>query len=75
MNRKKITEQIGSNIKRLRKEHKKTQEQVSESIGISRTVYTRYENGEIEIPSPMIVGICAALNVTVSDIYEGVVIK
>lgn len=72
MDRKIISEQIGANIKRLRKEHKKTQEQVAEMIGITRTVYTRYEKGTIEIPASMIAGICAAIGVNASEIFEGI---
>jgi len=75
MNRKTISEQIGSNIRRLRKIHKKTQVQIAESIGISRTVYTRYENGEIEIPSSMLVRICEAINVSASDILDDIIEK
>lgn len=75
MNRKNVSEQIGLNIKRLRKEHKKTQEQVAESIGISRAVYTRYENGQIEIPSSKMAAICQALGVSASDIFDCVVVK
>ena len=75
MNRKNVSEQIGTNIKRLRKQNKKTQEQVAEAIGISRTVYTRYESGEIEIPASMIAGICQAIDVSASDIFDCVVVK
>lgn len=37
---------IGDNLKKFRSEKKLTQKQVSEALGISRSVYSQYENSE-----------------------------
>lgn len=68
MNRKIINEQIGQNIKAIRKRQKKTQQNVAEKIGISRSVYARYETGEIEIPVSTFVLIIQELHTDASKV-------
>ncbi len=75
MNRQIISEQIGSNIKRLRKARKKTQQEIADAIGIHRSVYTRYESGAIEIPAPMLAGICGAIGINPAEVFDGVSAK
>lgn len=41
---------IGRNLKKLRECNKLTQEQVAKFIGIGRSAYSNYENGQRECP-------------------------
>lgn len=66
INRKVITMSIiGDNIKKKRKEHDLTLEEVANKIGISRQTLSRYETGIIgNIPSDKIEALAKALNTT-----------
>lgn len=56
---------IGDNIKKKRKEHDLTLEEVANKIGISRQTLSRYETGIIgNIPSDKIEALAKALNTT-----------
>ena len=72
MKRKNINIQIGNNIRKARKNAHLTQQAVSEKIGIERSVYTRYETGDIEVPLATFALICKILNADPSEILEDV---
>lgn len=67
-----INEAIGKAIKRERKAHHMTQEQLAAKVGISRPVLTKYELGQVEISMKMFVRICDEIGVDYADILRNV---
>ena len=67
-----INEAIGKAIKRERKAHHMTQEQLAAKVGISRPVLTKYELGQVEISMKMFVRICDEIGVNYADILRNV---
>lgn len=67
-----INEAIGKAIKRERKAHHLTQEQLAAKVGISRPVLTKYELGQVEISMKMFVRICDEIGVDYADILRNV---
>jgi len=51
-------------IRDLREDNDKTQSQVAELLGIQTTTYRRYEIGERECPTHIIVKLCYLYNVS-----------
>ncbi len=72
MKKEELNARIGQEIKRQRKLHRITQQELADRVGISRSVLARYESGTIEISMPMFVAICDALNVPYAEVLEGV---
>ena len=72
MKREDITVQIGQNIKFHRKKKKKTQLEVAVAVGVSRSVYARYESGVIEIPVTTFALICSFLDISPDAVLKGV---
>lgn len=72
MKRKNINIQIGRNLRKARKAVHLTQQNVSDRLGIERSVYTRYETGDIEIPLATFAHICKIIDTDPSEILEGV---
>lgn len=72
LNRDATNVEIGKALRKARKERKLTQEQVSNMTGITRSVLTRYELGQIEISMPNFMLICEAIGVNYSDVLRGV---
>ena len=67
-----INKAIGKAIKRERKAHHLTQEQLAAKVGISRPVLTKYELGQVEISMKMFVRICDEIGVDYADILRNV---
>lgn len=67
-----INEAIGKAIKRERKAHHLTQEQLAAKVGISRPVLTKYELGQVEISMKMFVRICDEIGVDYAEILRDV---
>ena len=59
---------LGSRIKALRTAKNYTQEQIADSLGISRQKYARVENGTNSITLDILAKIAEMLDVTVGDI-------
>ena len=57
-------------IRALRKEHKKSQVQIAGILGISQTMYSRYEREENELPVRHLIGLSQYYNVS-SDYILG----
>lgn len=72
MKKDEILLKVGDEIRRLRKQRKITQEQLSEMTGIGRTAISKYENGSIEIPMYSFVSICEALQIDFLELLEGI---
>ena len=45
-------------IRDLREDHDKTQKEIAEILGISQTMYARYERGANELPLRHLVALC-----------------
>lgn len=65
-----MNELLGSRIRALRSSKNYTQEQMADSLGISRQRYARIENGASSITLEILSGIAGLLDVTVSDITK-----
>lgn len=72
MKKDEILLKVGDEIRRLRKQRKITQEQLSEMTGIGRTAISKYENGSIEMPMYSFVSICEALQIDFLELLEGI---
>lgn len=59
---------IGSNIKKIRKLHKLTSQQLSEIIGITRSQITKIETGVSQPSVDVLQKIANAFNITVSEL-------
>lgn len=70
MNRDEINTALGMSIRRVRKAKHITQDELSKRVGITRSVLTRYELGQIEMSMTMYVAICDALGVNYADLME-----
>ena len=70
MNRDEINTALGMSIRRVRKAKHITQDELSKRVGITRSVLTRYELGQIEMSMTMYVSICDALGVNYADLME-----
>lgn len=57
-------------IKEIRKEKEISQEEISKTLGMKQTQYSRYERGENEIKVNVLIDICKALNVSADYILE-----
>ena len=56
---------MGERIKRLRKEHKMSQEELGQYLGVGKTAIHKYENGDVEnIPRSGIIKMAYKFNVT-----------
>lgn len=72
MKRSEITAQIGENLRRARKKKHLTQQDISDRTGISRTVYGKYETGDVEIGVTNLFAICDAIGVRPEAVLMGI---
>lgn len=63
--------QIGLRIKQLRKEKDMSQEQIAFSANISLSQISKLESGRHNTSISSIMSICRALNITISEFFEG----
>ncbi len=59
---------IGQRIRKIRKAHELSQEQLAEQIGISTTHMSHIETGNTKLSLPVLVAIANALNVRTDDL-------
>ena len=52
-------------IKDLREDNNKTQQQIADYIHVSQPTYSRYENGELDIPSSALIKLSVLYNTSV----------
>ena len=52
----------------LREDHDKTQQEIADILGISQTMYARYERGANELPIRHLIALCKYYGVT-SDYF------
>ena len=55
-------------IRALREDHDLTQEQVAKYLGMSQTMYARYERGANELPLRHLVALCRLYQVSADEI-------
>ena len=72
MNRKKINESIGDEIRFARLRKRMTQEQLAQKTGLGRSTIAKYESGQIEMSMPVFIELCAAIGVSYIDILKGI---
>ena len=72
MKRKNINIKIGKKLRTARKSAHLTQQNVSDHLGVERSVYTRYETGEIEIPLTTFAVICRVIGADPTQILEDI---
>ena len=52
-------------IRDLREDHDMTQTEVANKINVSQSTYSRYENGQLDIPSGVLIALAKMYKVTV----------
>jgi len=57
-------------IRRLRTEHGLTQKEVAGILGTTQQVYSRYENGENELPIRHLIALCGLYHVSADEILQ-----
>ena len=72
MDRQNINYKLGQAIKRVRKSKRITQQELADRVGITRSVLTRYELGQIEVTMSMYVRLCEALGVNYAELMESI---
>lgn len=72
MNRKKINESIGDEIRFARLRKRMTQEQLSQKTGLGRSTIAKYESGQIEMSMPVFIELCDAIGVSYIDVLKGI---
>ena len=66
----KLLKRIGRNMREIRKERKKTQEQTSETLGLELRYYQRLEHGEYPITTKNLFRIASRLGVEVKRLVS-----
>lgn len=66
----KIDAMFGSYIRMRREQLNLTQEDVAESLGLSRSVYSRYEKGDRTVSPDTIFKLQKLLNFSVDDFFK-----
>lgn len=61
---------IGSRIRYIRQEQKRTQEEIAKSCGFTKSLLSKIENGQSNPPVSTLIKIAASLGVRVSDLLE-----
>jgi len=69
-NAQKLKERFGQRLRKLRKEHELSQEELALSCGLDRTYIGGVERGERNISLVNIVKIAEALKITPKDFFE-----
>ncbi len=65
----KLSMMVGSRIKKYRLQRKMTQNDMAEKLNISMTTISRYESGERQPSSDILVRICSILNISVNQLF------
>ena len=68
MNSKEINKTLGSNIKEIRKKHKKTRREIAKNLNVSTKSVEQWERGEVMIKFSWIVLIANILEICVTDL-------
>ena len=68
MNSKEINKILGSNIKEIRKKHKKTRREIAKNLNVSAKSVEQWERGEVMIKFSWIVLIANILKICVTDL-------
>ena len=67
---KKIQKQIGDNIKYFREHNDLSQYDISSYLGIDRSLVSKYEHGEREVPLPVLEKLASLYGVDISVFLE-----
>lgn len=66
----KYYEYIGSRIREARKQHKMTQQEVADHLGIKRSLYSQYERGACSITLKTWIELARLLDLDMSVVME-----
>jgi len=66
-----VAEGLGARVKALRARHRLTQQQLGDTVGVSRQTIWNWENGAAQVPSADVPRLAAAFGVSVAELYEG----
>ena len=64
VNEKQFRIDLGRNVSRIRREHKFTQEDLAEKVGIHRVTLARIETGRVTPPSTVLINLAQVLGVS-----------
>lgn len=70
MPEKNIYKRLGTNLRKIRKAKKITQEELGKVIGVSKTAVVNYENGIRKIPLESVVKLCDFYDVSLDRMIE-----
>ena len=62
--------EIGERIRRIRKEQKKTQQELADAIGRAKSSVQKYEQGDIEVPRSVLEKIAEVLGTTLESLLS-----
>jgi len=67
---------IGSNLRNIREDHHYTQDQIVAKLGVrnisvTRSTYSRYETGELNVPVSVLVGLHDIYHCSYDDFFFG----
>jgi transcriptional regulator with XRE-family HTH domain len=60
---------LGDQIRRIRKAHHETLDELANELNIDKTTLSKYENATIEMPSTLVPLIAARYNISISELY------
>ena len=61
---------LSDNLKKIRKEHNLSQEQLAESLGVSRQAVSKWESGGAYPEMDKVLQICKMFNVNIDDLLN-----
>lgn len=64
-----ILEELGLNIRKIRKQNNETLEDLANALNITKSTLSQYENGHIDISAAIITIIAARYKVSISELY------
>jgi transcriptional regulator with XRE-family HTH domain len=62
---------IGENIRRIRRSHHMSQTELGDAVGITFQQIQKYKNGINSIAASRVPAFCAALDISLADLFEG----
>lgn len=66
-----IKQTFGSNLRTYRKQMNITLNEMASKMSVTKSLYSKYERGEIELDYAKIILVCQILDITPNDLFEG----
>ncbi|HLW41395.1 MAG TPA: helix-turn-helix transcriptional regulator [Flavobacterium sp.] len=61
---------VGTNLKRLRKQVRYSQQEMSEMLGIDRKTYGNWENGKTDVKTKYIVELAKIFQIEINELFK-----